>query len=186
MSSPIAHTAIAYAVYNIFRRQLPAETVCGIPARIGWPLAVIILCMLPDLDTLVAWTFGSLERFHNNLSHSLLIGAMAPLLLAPLLRIVTKISMKTTLRLILACGFSHILIDLFTMGRGVMLFWPWTSIRFHAPISLFVGVPWSSKLTSPLYFLSAVNDLCFAVAIVALVKAVHLHSDKVRDNTVSL
>jgi len=169
VSSPIAHTAAGYAVYSFFRQRLPPVTVFGMSPGTVWPALAVLFCLLPDLDVLAAFVFGSFARFHNNFSHSLTICTVAPVLLALPLKALTKLNLSTSFALILTCCYSHIVIDLFTMGRGVMLFWPFSIQRFHAPVSLFVGVPWSSELTSPFYLVMAVNDLCFAAALIALV-----------------
>ena len=169
MSSPIAHTAAAYAVYSTFRRKLPESSVLGMSHRLAWPLIVIFISLLPDLDVIAAMTIGSLEKFHNNLSHSLAICTAAAVILAPLLRLCANAPLGTGFLLSITCCYSHILIDFFTRGRGIMLFWPFTEMRYHAPVTLFIGVPWSSGLTSPLYLKMIINDLGFAAVVVGLV-----------------
>lgn len=178
MSSPIAHAAAGYAIYSAFRRKFPSGRLLGLSSGTIWPAIIVFLCLIPDLDAIIAFILGSFERFHNNLSHSLLACAVIPLLLTPLLNIFTRLSLKTSFLLILICCYSHIIIDLFTMSRGVMLFWPFSTIRIHAPISLFVGVPWSSKLTNPFYLLMAINDLCFAASLTAIVFVIRIFTKK--------
>lgn len=172
MSSPIAHTAAAYAVYTAFRQKLPGNPVLGVPHRFAWPLIIIFLSLLPDLDVIAAMTMGGLEKFHNNLSHSLAVCILASIILAPLLNLGTKLPLKTGFLLAATCCLSHILIDLCTHGRGLMLFWPLTETRYHAPVILFTGVPWSSSLTSPLYLKMVRDDLCFAAVVVGLVELI--------------
>jgi len=94
MSSPIAHVAAGYAVYSIFRPWLPARTVSEIPARFSWPILAACLSLLPDLDVIAAWVFGNMAKFHNNLTHSLLVWLLASCLFAPVLRNVTGISYR--------------------------------------------------------------------------------------------
>jgi len=178
MSSPIAHAAVSYAVYSIFRRKLPGEPVLGIPPRIAWPLAVLFFSLLADLDAIAGWSLGSLEKYHNNFFHSLLVCIAAALVLAVPLRIIAKAPFKTGFLLILTCCVFHVLIDLCTMGRGVMLLWPFTELRFHSPVTLFIGVPWSFGLSDPLYLLMLLNDSCFAAAVIAVVFAVRRRSLK--------
>ncbi len=169
MSSPIAHVAAGYAVYSLFRQKLPALTVPGITSNNAWAGLTAFFCLLPDLDVIAAFAFGSFERFHNNFSHSLAFCTGIPLLIAPFLTMLTRLNLSTSIVLILTCCYAHAVIDLFTMGRGLMLFWPFSLQRFHAPVALFTGVPWSSKFTSPSYLVMILNDLCFAAAVVAIV-----------------
>ena len=172
MSSPLAHADVGYLVYQPFRRLLPADKVLGIPARLAWPLAAIGLSLVPDLDVAVAWALGSLERFHNNLTHSLLAALAVSLLLTPPLRWLTKAPWKAGFGFILACYVAHVGVDWVTHGRGVMLFWPFTTHRFLSPVTLFPGVPWASGLTDPLYRQMLIHDGCFAVLVILLVELI--------------
>lgn len=171
MSSPIAHAAAGLAVYSIVKHRLPAGSVCGLPARLAWPGIAVAISLLPDLDVLAALVFGSMEKFHNNLTHSLLIWILATCFIAPALKVVTGISIRLGFLFTLVLCHLHILIDYFTYGRGVMLFWPVTAERFHAPITLFMGVPWADRLTSPNYLQMLLED-CFFAAIVLSVAIV--------------
>lgn len=172
MSSPIAHAAVGYAVYHAFRRSLPMEKVFGIPARIAWPLAAVFCSLLPDIDAVIGIPLRDLEHYHNNLTHSLLAGAFASFALAPALRWITRLRVKVGLCFALSCVFGHIVVDLLTDSRGVMLFWPFSLHRFLSPVTLFPGVPWSHPLTDPLYLQMLLYDSCFALLVILLVELV--------------
>jgi inner membrane protein len=178
MSSPIVHAAAGYAIYDTLRQSLPSDRVFGIPSRIAWLLAAIFFSLLPDLDAIAGWLFGSLERFHNNASHSIVACLLASLLLPIPLRWVAKSPWKVGFGFIVAGYLSHLLIDLVTHGRGLMLFWPFTTQRFSSHMTLFLGVPWSSKLTSPLYMEMLLQDACFAAAVILLATLFRRRSDR--------
>ena len=111
----------------------------------------------------------NLEHYHNNLTHSLLASVIGSIMLAFLLRWITRLPMKVGFGFVLSGVFSHIVIDLLTDSRGTMLFWPFSLQRFKSPITLFTGVPWSHSLPDPLYLQMLFYDSCFAAAVVLLV-----------------
>ena len=61
--------------------------------------------------------------------------------------------------------------DLFTIGRGVLLFWPFSSQRFSFPLKLFYGLHWYDGWLSLRHMWTLLTELGFVVVIVA---AVHL------------
>lgn len=177
MSSPIVHATAGYAVYSIFRHRLPERIVFGIPTRFIWSGIAIAISLLPDLDVIAAWTLGSMEKFHNNLTHSLLVWTLLPLFIAPVLKTITGISFRLGFLFTLVSCYLHVMIDFLTYGRGVMLFWPVTAQRFHAPLLLFRGVPWSDRLTSPNYLQMLLEDCLFAaIVLAAVIIARRLHA----------
>ena len=169
MSSPIAHAAVGYAIYSAYSHKLPAKPVIGIPPRLAWPATAVFFSLLPDLDVIAAWLSGNMERYHNNLSHSILFCTLKPAILAPVLKSLTGISIRVGFWFILTSCYLHILVDLFTQGRGLILFWPATTTRFHAPFTAFTGVPWSDSMTSPRYLQMLFEDCSFAVIVIILV-----------------
>ena len=176
MSSPIAHGAAGYAIYSTFRRALPRQNVLGFPARLAWPVIAIIVCLLPDLDAIAAWLLGSMERCHNNLTHSLTAALAGSVLLAGLMRRVAGTSWTLGFRFIFTLALSHLVIDVVTLGRGLMLFWPFTLQRYMSPVIVFTGVPWSAHWNSPLYLRMLAEDTCFALAVLGVVWLVRRRS----------
>ena len=74
MPSPISHTTIGLLVYKKFINR--SENISK-NSTIDTPLIIIIvvLSMLPDLDTIPGFIAGNLKRFHNSESHSLFVAA---------------------------------------------------------------------------------------------------------------
>jgi hypothetical protein len=78
--------------------------------------------------------------------------------------------------LVLLCYQLHIVLDFFTVGRGVMLFWPLSVVRFSSPIKLFYGLHWSEGFISIQHIWTLLNELGFTVL---LVWAVHYLERKI-------
>ncbi len=78
MPSPIAHTAVGVALYQLWARRGKS------PRQIGGVLppmlaACIGLSMLPDLDAFVGIVLGDLGRYHNNLASAPFFGTLVSL-----------------------------------------------------------------------------------------------------------
>jgi len=173
MPSPLAHAAVGYALLRAWQNALPVEgRVWRIPLSFVWPVLAVFLSLLPDVDAVVGWLGNSLERYHNNLTHSLLMVFVVPLPFGLLLRRLTGVRLKTGVLLSAACYAVHLLMDLVTYGRGLMLFWPLSQRRFRLPVTLFLGVPWSSPWSSPLYFWMLLNEVLFVSALFIFIAAV--------------
>ena len=141
MPSPIAHLGAGYAMYRYYRRKLPQESErfrkSALPA-----LFVMGLSLLPDLDIVPAIIYRDLHTYHNNFSHSLFLGIPAAVLIAA---IFCRICHSDFWLWFLVCLISydlHILMDLLTAERGVMLFWPLSQNRFVSPVRIFYGLKW--------------------------------------------
>ena len=103
---------------------------------------------LTDLDSILGLLMHDLGRYHNQGSHSLVSGLVVAALLAGILYAFQRRGIKTWMVIFLAAYESHVLLDAFTLGRGVMLFWPFSSARFSPPFYLFYGLRWSDGLFS--------------------------------------
>jgi membrane-bound metal-dependent hydrolase YbcI (DUF457 family) len=169
VSSPIAHAAVGYVIYAAFRHRLPKEPILGIPAAWAWPPVAIFLSLLPDADAAIGIPLHNLEHYHNNLTHSLLVGFVGALVLMAVLRWIARLPIKVGFWFALTGVYGHILIDLLTDSRGTMLLWPFSVARFGSPITIFTGVPWSHPLTDPLYLETIFYDCCFAAAVIGIV-----------------
>ena len=51
--------------------------------------------------------------------------------------------------------------DFFTIGRGVMVFWPLSLERFASPVPLFYGLHWSDGYLSERHLITLVTELGF-------------------------
>ena len=56
--------------------------------------------------------------------------------------------------------------DYFTVGRGVLAFWPFTAERFSAPVPLFYGLRWSEGWVSPRHVWTVLTEVPFAAVVV--------------------
>lgn len=166
MPSPIAHVAVGYAIYRWIGTRMPA------PVKIRPALFVLAACacgsLLPDFDSVVGVLAGDLGRFHNNLSHSIAAGILVSLLLASVIKAATGASFAYWCFLMLACYEIHFLMDCFTVGRGIMAFWPFVDARFQAPWPLFAGVQWGLGVWTIEHVWTALSELVF-VGMLALV-----------------
>jgi membrane-bound metal-dependent hydrolase YbcI (DUF457 family) len=141
MPSPLAHTAAGYLIYRYYKRDLPASRI----RLLKIPLQFILvagLSLLPDLDALPGIIMGDMGRFHNNASHSLIVGLFVAIIFSVLVSRISKSPMKPWFAAALISYELHIIMDFFTGERGVMLLWPLTLARFSSPVKLFFGVQW--------------------------------------------
>jgi membrane-bound metal-dependent hydrolase YbcI (DUF457 family) len=141
MPSPIAHLGMGYAIYRYYKAILPEDQ------TYSWkfPFRMIMLSglsMLPDLDVIPAIIFSDMKAYHNNVSHSLLFAIPVALLMAGIFHRTYQSSFWLWF---LVCFISydlHVVLDLLTVGRGVMLFWPLSQNRIVPPIRIFYGLQW--------------------------------------------
>lgn len=167
MPSPIAHTAMGYLIYRLSRHRLPEQT----RKKIG-PLPLLMavamgVSLLPDLDSIAGILAGDFGRYHNNGTHSLLVGLAVSLLVAGVLWFVKRYDFVLWFVVLLASYEMHVIMDYFTVGgRGVMLFWPLTLQRFESPVKLFFGVRWSESPLDPVHLVTLANELVFLFLVV--------------------
>src|ERR1051325_9374911 len=129
MPSPIAHLSVGYAIYQGYKERLPEAQI-----RV-WklPLHLIVvagLSLLPDLDVIPAILFKDMHRFHNNLSHSVFVAIPISLLVAGLFQRIYRSNFWLWFLICMISYDLHVLADAMTAGRGVMMFWPVTDVRF--------------------------------------------------------
>jgi inner membrane protein len=171
MPSPIAHTAAGYVMFQVARRYWPARPNTPAPRTLTLLVGALAFSMLPDLDAVLGILVGDLGRFHNQGLHSLLVGC----LIAIVVGIVARVSGRRDAlawSLLALAGFSaHVMMDFFTRGRGVMLFWPLTDERFLSPFSLFYGLRWSHGLVSASHLWTIFTEGVFSAGMALLVHA---------------
>ena len=168
MPSPLAHSAAGYVIFRVLRPHLPEAW--RLFRRRG-ALVLGALCffsLLPDLDAVPGVLTHDLLRYHNNLTHSLFLAfpvALAADGLARWLRLPNP-------RWWFAAAFLgytlHVAMDYFTLGRGIMAFWPLSAARFQPPAYAFVGLRWGDGLSSPNHWFTLLNEALFAVLAVLL------------------
>ena len=153
---------MGYLVYRLSRHSLPEQT----RIKIGpLPLFLVVtmgVSLLPDLDSIAGILASDFGRYHNNGTHSLLVGLAVSLLVAGTFWFVKRFDFVFWFVVLLASYDMHVIMDYFTVGgRGVMLFWPLTLQRFESPVKLFFGVRWSESPLDPVHLLTLANELVF-------------------------
>jgi inner membrane protein len=170
MPSPLAHSMMGYTIYRAIRPYSPKEN--GLSSRSISPLLLgtIVLSMLPDLDAIPGLLFNDFRQFHNNVSHSLIIGLVVALGIGGLVWMRRRSDFKRWFTLALVCYELHILMDFLTVGeRGALLFWPLSPDRFRSPVKLFYGVRWSEGLISGHHLWTVVTELGFVICLALLI-----------------
>lgn len=177
MPSPIAHSAVGYVIYRAQRGRLSGE-------RFRWqrrftvPLLITLgLSLAPDADSLVGFALGDLGRYHNTVSHSLIAGVAFALVVGLVAVLVALVAGQNQhgrfgrwFLIALLCYESHVIMDFFTIGDGVMLFWPFSVERFISPVPLFYGLHWSHGWISVWHLWTFVSELGFGIVLLVLVR----------------
>lgn len=172
MPSPIAHTAVGYVIYAWNR-----EAVKTGDEALPLSLATIVgISLLPDLDIILALLTGNVEQTHNNWTHSPVTGLTATLIGGSALWFARRKSWRHWAVTIFICYELHVLMDFFTVGRGVMLLLPFSHERYSAPVAIFYGLRWSQGVFSSHHVWTIATELLFAV--VVLIVSSHLSSRK--------
>jgi inner membrane protein len=171
MPSPIAHTTLGYVIYKTYgRRRMPD------PARRSGPFSPLLLIsaglsLLPDLDSIFGFLLRDFGRYHNNGSHSLVVGLAVALATGGLVRYWKGSGFGYWFGLVFLCYQFHVILDFFTVGRGVMLFWPFSPERFASPIKLFYGLHWSDGLVSVKHLWTGLSEGAFAGLLILAIQA---------------
>jgi membrane-bound metal-dependent hydrolase YbcI (DUF457 family) len=171
MPSPLIHTTAGYVLYRLTRPR-GSDRRSGLFSRISSPkllAAAIGYSLLPDLDSVPGLLTGDMARYHNNMAHSLAAAVLVGLATGLIARVGFKASFKTWFVLSAVPYALHMLMDFFTVSRGVMLAWPLTDARFLAPFTLFYGLRWSEGLVSEHHVMTLVTELPVVVISVLLV-----------------
>jgi inner membrane protein len=169
MPSPIAHMAAGYVIYrtyNIRRGWSDPKS----PERV--PLAMVAalgLSLLPDVDSVAGFLMGDFGRFHNDWTHSLIVGLGVSVVVGSLALFKKSAVKKEWFLLTLLCYGLHVVMDFFTIGRGVMALWPFSTERYASPIKVFYGLHWSDGWLSIRHLWTLITELCFVVVLNAIV-----------------
>ncbi|UCG22690.1 MAG: metal-dependent hydrolase, partial [Chloroflexota bacterium] len=148
MPSPLAHLTAGYVVYEVYRHKRPEHDKVRFGPVPALLIMVVILSLLPDIDSVVGVLTGDFGRFHNNLTHSLFVGFVVALVFGILASWKERSSFWPLLVVALFCYELHVMMDALTVGRGVMALWPFSSVRILSPLPLFYGLHWSDGLRS--------------------------------------
>jgi inner membrane protein len=109
--------------------------------------------------------FGDMQRYHNNFSHSFVFAIPVALMVAGLFHKVYHSNFWLWFVVCLISYDLHIIMDIFTDGRGVMMFWPLTEVRFAAPIEIFIGLKWGEGWFSLWHLWTILTESLFGLAV---------------------
>lgn len=164
MPSPIAHIAVG----GLIARRVTRGT-SNLSNAFRITAICIFFSLAPDLDVVYAIFAGDMLRYHNQGTHSLLAWLVICGLTAPVFSSMVKgIPPKKMFGILLLCYGTHLLLDLFTHGRGLKLFWPISHARFRSPLLLFYGLHWSEGIFSMRHLTTLANELVFVVVLAGL------------------
>jgi membrane-bound metal-dependent hydrolase YbcI (DUF457 family) len=166
MPSPLAHSAVGYVVAKVLMPQSKREGDKRLENNYKLTLAAVFLSLLPDFDAGVGVLLGDFGRYHNNISHSLIFGLVASLLIGLIVKVAHIGQFWTGFFITILCYELHIVMDFFTYGRGIMLLWPFTNQRFQSDILLFYGLHWSDGLFSISHIITLVNEIFFITLLI--------------------
>jgi hypothetical protein len=168
MPSPIAHLGAGYAIYRYYKGRLPENR--GQLWKLPFQMILVMgLSLLPDLDVIAAILFIDMENYHNNFSHSLLLGIPVALLIAAILRQLYRSGFWLWF---LICQISydlHIIMDALTSERGVMMLWPLSQNRFVSSIQIFYGLQWGLGWFSIWHLWTIFTESAFVLVIMMVV-----------------
>lgn len=166
MPSPIAHLTAGYVIYRITRRHEPTPPIKGVGPLPGLLLVTAGFSLLPDVDSVVGLLTGDFGRYHNNATHSMLVGTAVSLLFGAGMKRWREDGFRFWTAVALACYGLHVLMDAATWGRGVMALWPLTDSRFRFPFILFYGLHWSQGWLSIRHVWTLFTELLFVLGTV--------------------
>jgi membrane-bound metal-dependent hydrolase YbcI (DUF457 family) len=168
MPSPIAHLAAGYAIYRLVRRYEPEPKLPPVGPVPGLLLATAVFSTLPDVDSVVGLLMGDFGRFHNNATHSLIVGLGLSLLFAALMRRRRGRGFRYWFAVAAASYSLHILMDAAAISRGVMALWPLSDTRYLAPLTFFYGLHWSDGWLSIRHLWTLLTELLFVTLLLIL------------------
>jgi len=178
MPSPFAHAAAGYFIYYNLRQKLPdgRARLLTIPSQL---LIIVGLSLLPNLDVLPGIITGDIGRFHNNFTHSLMVGVLVALAFAVLVSRAYGPPWKVWFGAALISYELHVIMDFFTAERGVMLLWPLATARFSSPVKLFIGVQWGNGWMSIWHLYTIFTEALFFLFILLIWKLWQRYPSKV-------
>lgn len=143
MPTVFSHTAVPLAVgLGLGRASIPPRLL----------LAGVALSVMPDLDTIALRAGIPYEVMlgHRGATHSLTFAVGVSLLGACACRAL-RAGIGRAFWFLLLAAVSHGVLDAFTTGGyGIAFLWPWSTLRYSAPLHLIEVAPLTlSRLLSP-------------------------------------
>lgn len=141
MATPIGHMLVGAALgigYLLPRAGSPASALRALWAQRLGIIGVALLACLPDIDFLLGWPFGNINRFHQGYTHSLGWIAMIVVGIWIIWQRQNRGNGLARFVFLFTVGYSHLLLDIMTVDMGppygVYLFWPLYDQRIHTPL----------------------------------------------------
>jgi inner membrane protein len=170
LPSPIAHSAAGYAIYRILLRRRPRVLISRVKPLAGLLILTVGLSLLPDVDSILGLIFEDFGRFHNSLTHSLVVGLGVAVVVGALAVSTRRFRFVDGFLLTLVCYDLHVIMDFFTIGRGVMALWPISSERFLSPVTVFYGLHWSDGIFSTRHLVTLATEIAFALLVALMIR----------------
>lgn len=158
---------MGYLIYRFARRRLPVNAKRNFGPLPLLLVVTLLLSILPDVDAIVGFVTHDMARFHNNGTHSLIVGLVLALLIAGFVWWRYRSGFSYWLVVLFTSYAMHVVMDALTLdGRGVMLFWPISTVRYIPPVKIFYGVQWSDGLFSLAHIWTLVSETAFVLLLV--------------------
>ncbi len=164
MPSPIAHLAMGAALWSLWdhHRAASLEPVSRVKRVTGF-VGFLGASMLPDLDAVPGVLTGDMHSFHNQEMHSLFAAVGFSLAAGWMLGRIRGVRFSAEVFAVTLISYTlHLLMDLFTYGRGLRLFWPLYAGRIQAPVEVFGGLRWSEGVFYAGHWITIFEELVFA------------------------
>lgn len=155
------HAAIGLAIARAYDRDTPVQN--------NLTRAALFVCgaLLPDIDFIVFPGPGTSMFAHRGVTHSLFAACLVGLVAFLIGR---KQGVPSAVRLfvfVAAVVASHPIADLSTTrGRGVALFWPFSTMRFEV-IGLVVAAPFPPEIWLAEFWTEGVWEIAFSIPLLA-------------------
>lgn len=139
LPSPVGHSLTGISLYCIFHRRDEGMFNYKLMAT------YIFLSNVPDFDYVLAAPFGFkfAQTFHHTITHSIIFSVFCGFAAFLIARLCKK-SAHLWFWAVSVSLLLHNVLDYFTWSRGVMLFYPFSTRLYRAPILLFQGMPYHS------------------------------------------
>jgi inner membrane protein len=146
MPTPVAHSLAGGIIYFLQLREIPKSWkyfIAGI-------FFFIVYSNLPDLDFLPGIWYGSLNKYHHGITHSIFFLLCVALLTGIAAKYIFHMSFWKIAGISFVLTELHLFMDYMTGDTfepyGVMLFWPFSHTYYISPLSFFPAFPKRSCL----------------------------------------
>lgn len=157
MPSPIAHAVSGYVLAKVLPQQQKLKWRKK-RDEIFYP---VFIATVADIDFIPQLITG--ENYHRGLTHSLIFTIGFSAIASSIASYFWKLSYKQLFWFTFIIYSSHLLLDLFTGGRGIKLLLPFTDSFFKAPVEIFPGIKYSQGLWHSSHIYAITFELLYSV-----------------------